>query len=96
MSFGRLNTLAAYFEHPDQLQELYTNSQVRASVLVECLSKRDGNGRIEEEFSLSLEELDIDEVMELFGWVEEHLEDFFMKALARATNRLKKKTRQTT
>lgn len=96
MSFGLLNTLSAYFENPNQLDELFLNSQVRASVLVECLSVRDDSGRICEAFNLSLNELDTDEVMGLFEWVEEHLEDFFTKALARATARTRRQTRRTT
>lgn len=95
MSFGLLNTLARFFEEHDQVEEeLFTNSYVQSSVIVECLSERDEYGKIAQEFDLNTL-TDLDSLDDFFVWVGAHLHAFFMRRL-QAKMRHMKKTMETT
>lgn len=90
MSFGLSNTLARYFETIDQLEFIALDADVRQSIIIDCLSERNENGRITKEFNLyELQALD-DHIEEFFSWVGDHLTDFFIRMLRTETQRLKK------
>lgn len=96
MSFGLLNTLAGYFETPNQIEEALLNSNVRASILVEALSERQEDGRIKKPMALDSADIDSEQVFDFFDWVASHIEDFFMLALKRANQRMQKTKRLNT
>ena len=90
MSFALLNILTGYFRSPDELDQILLNPDVRASILTELLSERNETGRITKNFDINKMVVDQDHILDLFEWVAEHIETFFMKALKRAKNRMKK------
>lgn len=95
MSFGLLNSLSKYFETVDQVEEIFLNPELQATILIECLSDRDKKGRITEELNLNELE-DLQSVNKFLAWVGDHLTDFFIQMLKASTNRLKRISQTTT
>ena len=91
MSFALLNTITGYFRNAEELEQILLNSDVRASVITELLSERNETGRITQNFDINTMKADQDQILDLLEWVSEHVETFFMKALQRAKQRMKKK-----
>ena len=91
MSFALLNTITGYFQSKSDLEQILLNSDVRASVISELLSERNETGRITKNFDINTMKVDPDQILDLLEWVSEHVETFFMKALQRAKQRMKKK-----
>ena len=91
MSFALLNTITGYFRNAEELEQILLNSDVRASVITELLSERNETGRITKNFDINRMKADPDQILDLLEWVSEHVETFFMKALQRAKQRMKKK-----
>lgn len=86
MSFGLLNTLSRYFENPQDLDAIFDNADVRIALLTECFAERNEKGEITSKIPPTALEITTEEAWEFFGWVQEHLADFFTQALKRATN----------
>ncbi len=91
MSFALLNTITGYFRTAEELEQILLNPDVRASVITELLSERNETGRITKNFDINTMKADPDQILDLLEWVSEHVETFFMKALQRAKQRMKKK-----
>ncbi|GFD70942.1 hypothetical protein KUL118_01720 [Tenacibaculum sp. KUL118] len=91
MSFALLNTITGYFRSAEELDQILLNPEIRNSIITELLSERNENGRITKNFDTTKMVVDHDEVLDLLEWVAEHVENFFMKALQRAKQRMKKK-----
>lgn len=91
MSFALLNTITGYFRSAEELDQILLNPEIRNSIITELLSERNENGRILKNFDTTKMVVDPDEVLDLFEWVAEHVENFFTKALQRAKQRMKKK-----
>lgn len=94
MAFGLLNTLTGYFRSSlDDLPMLFLDPQVRSTVLVECLSKRDARGRILEEFNTYTVSFVDDSLDGFFAWVEAHITNFFMRTQRMALRSTKERVK---
>ena len=84
MTFGLLNNLCRKVGDIDGAATIMMDQVLREGVLVELLSPRDRTGKITEEIDLNTLEIDMDAVVELLDWAQEHVLDFFLKGLERA------------
>ncbi len=94
MSFALINTLAGYFESPNDVVQIYQNPMVQQSILVDCLSERDDLGKITKPFTLETMTTSYEDVIKFLSWVEEHLSNFFLRTL-QAANHMMKRTIKT-
>jgi hypothetical protein len=84
MTFGLLNILCRKVGDIDGAATVMMDQELREGVLVELLSTRDRSGKITEQIDLNTLEIETEAVVELLDWTQEHVLDFFLKALERA------------
>jgi len=84
MTFGLLNNLCRKVGDIDGAATIMMNVDLRDGVLIELLSDRDKNGRITEPLDLNTLNVDMDAVVDLVDWTQEHVLDFFLKGLEKA------------
>ena len=84
MTLGLLNTLSRLCGDPDVALDLAMDTNLREDVLVEVLSPRDEHGQITDPINPMTIDMSIEDSLELYGWVSEHVVDFFMRAQTRA------------
>lgn len=81
MSFGLLNELSRKIGDLDAIPMLAIDPDLRESVLISLLSKRDKKGKITEEFSFFEAGLTVEDVSNLIDWAGGHVADFFLTSL---------------
>lgn len=94
MSFGMLNRLIAKLGgNPDMTPLIATDYETQERLLKEVFTKREGGRVVSEPDDLDSLKLDIDEAGKLLGWIQEHIDDFFVqmteKTIKQAEGKLK-------
>ena len=87
MSFGLLNLLMTYIESPLQIIQLPTDAELTQTLLIECLSTRDADGSVTEQFNLF--NLDPEEGEKVLAWMIAHISHFFVQTLSQMPKQLK-------
>lgn len=80
MSFGLLNQLCSMCGDVEDAMMFGIDANLREEALRLMLSKRDDQGRIEENVNLFNIDVDPDAINDLLDWAGGHVLDFFLKA----------------
>lgn len=87
MSFGLLNDLTQIFGEPGRVALIDLDPELQDQVLVACLSKRNGRGRIVDEYNLDkMPDFQPQEAEAFFDWIKEHTVDFFIRRLTKSAS----------
>jgi acetolactate synthase small subunit len=86
MSYGLLTQLARILPSLDHVALVGVDHELRDSFLAALLAKRTKAGKVTEEVSFDEVEISLEDVETLITWGQEHLLDFFLRAMRRSTD----------
>lgn len=85
MSFALLNRVTYLMGDASQIPLILQDSELREVVLVEALAERDKNGKILNKKNMDEMDVSFDDIQNILEFVSEHVADFTLVAMERAT-----------